>query len=77
MGPARTGLWIAMSKGPWLVKPLWGFLSDAYPIAGYRRRSWLIIVNVIGAQMMQYHGVDGADKVHTALAISAAPPCSP
>lgn len=49
MGPARTGLWIAMGKAPWLVKPLWGFLSDAFPIAGYRRRSWLIIVNIIGA----------------------------
>lgn len=31
-----------------LVKPLWGFLSDAFPIAGYRRRSWLLIVNLIG-----------------------------
>ena len=30
------------------VKPLWGFISDAFPIFGYRRRSYLIIVNLIG-----------------------------
>ena len=34
-----------------LVKPLWGFLSDAFPIAGYRRRSWLLMVNLIGRRV--------------------------
>ena len=48
MSPARMGLWMGFSKLPWLIKPVWGFLTDAFPIAGYRRRSWLIIVNLTG-----------------------------
>lgn len=30
---------------PWLVKPLFGFLSDFVPIAGTRRRSYLILTS--------------------------------
>lgn len=34
---------------PWLIKPLYGFLSDSLPIFGYRRRSYLIVSSIIGA----------------------------
>ncbi len=34
---------------PWVVKPLYGFLSDTVPIFGYRRRSYLIICGLLGA----------------------------
>ena len=33
---------------PWVVKPLYGFLSDTLPIFGYRRRSYLIICGLLG-----------------------------
>lgn len=33
---------------PWLIKPLYGFLSDGIPIFGYKRRSYLIIAGVLG-----------------------------
>ena len=33
---------------PWVVKPLYGFLSDTVPIFGYRRRSYLIICGILG-----------------------------
>ena len=33
----------------WLVKPLWGMISDTVPIFGYRRKSWLIITALCGA----------------------------
>ena len=33
---------------PWVVKPLYGFLSDTVPIFGYRRRSYLVICGALG-----------------------------
>jgi hypothetical protein len=27
---------------PWIIKPLWGYISDSFPIFGYRRKSYLI-----------------------------------
>ncbi len=33
---------------PWVVKPLYGFLSDTVPIFGYKRRSYLIICGLLG-----------------------------
>ena len=37
---------------PWVVKPLYGFLSDTVPIFGYRRRSYLIICGLLGAELI-------------------------
>jgi len=34
---------------PWLIKPLYGFLSDALPLFGYRRRSYLAGAGALGA----------------------------
>ena len=31
---------------PWMVKPLYGLLSDCVPLFGYRRKSYLIIFNL-------------------------------
>ena len=28
---------------PWLFKPIFGYISDTYPIFGYRRKSYLLI----------------------------------
>ena len=36
---------------PWVVKPLYGFLSDTVPIFGYRRRSYLIICGLLGTEL--------------------------
>ena len=33
---------------PWLVKPLYGFLSDSVPLFGYRRRSYLVACGAVG-----------------------------
>lgn len=33
---------------PWAIKPLYGVLSDFVPILGYRRKSWYIIVALLG-----------------------------
>lgn len=32
----------------WFIKPLWGWISDTFPIYGYRRKSWIIIMAALG-----------------------------
>jgi folate/biopterin transporter len=34
---------------PWIIKPLFGFLSDGLPLFGYRRRSYLILSGLLGS----------------------------
>ena len=31
---------------PWIIKPLWGFISDSFYICSYRRKSYLIIFSI-------------------------------
>ncbi|GFP84044.1 folate-biopterin transporter 1 chloroplastic, partial [Phtheirospermum japonicum] len=38
-----------VSALPWLVKPLYGFISDSFPLCGYRRRSYLVLSGLLGA----------------------------
>ena len=45
---------------PWLVKPLYGFVTDSYPFLGYRQRSYLAAA--------------GAVACASYLALSAGPP---
>ncbi len=33
----------------WLVKPLFGFISDRFPICGYRRKSYMILMAFVAA----------------------------
>src|SRR5579871_6266738 len=40
---------------PWLLKPLYGLVSDFLPLFGYRRKSWLLVAN--GAAAAAYLGV--------------------
>ena len=39
---------------PWLMKPLFGFLSDNYPLGGTRRKSYLMMVCLIEMSMYLY-----------------------
>jgi len=48
---AQVALLTGISAAPWVMKPLYGFLSDTVPIFGYRRRSYLIICGILGARL--------------------------
>ena len=32
---------------PWIIKPLWGVLSDCFPFAGYKRKSYLLLTSLV------------------------------
>ncbi|XP_078430910.1 major facilitator superfamily protein isoform X2 [Wolffia australiana] len=49
LDPAETAVITGISALPWLVKPLYGFISDSIPLFGYRRRSYLIMSGLLGA----------------------------
>ncbi|KAK1295807.1 hypothetical protein QJS10_CPB15g02057 [Acorus calamus] len=49
LDPAETAVISGFSALPWLVKPLYGFISDSFPLFGYRRRSYLILSGLLGA----------------------------
>ena len=37
---------LAVLDVPWVIKPLYGMVSDFLPLFGYRRRSYLLLANV-------------------------------
>src|SRR5258708_359560 len=44
--PVQIATSLAVLDVPWIVKPLYGMLSDFLPLFGYRRRSYLLLANV-------------------------------
>ena len=49
LSPAEASIIFTISSVPWLVKPLWGFISDSVPLAGYKRKSYLAVCGFLGA----------------------------
>lgn len=49
LSPAQVAAMMGIVSLPWMVKPLFGFLSDGLPIFGYRRRPYLILSGLLGA----------------------------
>ncbi|CAK9329105.1 unnamed protein product [Citrullus colocynthis] len=49
LDPAETAIISGFAALPWLIKPLYGFISDSVPLFGYRRRSYLILSGLLGA----------------------------
>jgi predicted MFS family arabinose efflux permease len=43
--PVEIAAYLAVLDIPWIVKPLYGMLSDFLPLFGYRRRSYLMLAN--------------------------------
>jgi len=46
--PAQMGALMGVAAIPWILKPLFGFLSDGLPLFGYRRRPYLVLSGVLG-----------------------------
>ena len=43
--PVQIAASLAILDVPWVVKPLYGMVSDFLPLFGYRRRSYLLLAN--------------------------------
>lgn len=40
--------WKAIAHIPWMIKPLYGFVTDTFPINGLRRQPYIIICGLTG-----------------------------
>ncbi|MGB3492996.1 MAG: folate/biopterin family MFS transporter [Elainellaceae cyanobacterium] len=49
LSPAQVAALMGIVSLPWMVKPLFGFISDGLPIFGYRRRPYLFLSGLLGA----------------------------
>ena len=68
LSPAQVSALVGIAAIPWMVKPLFGFLSDGLPIFGYRRRPYLVLSGLLGAVAWLLM----ATVVHSAWAATAA-----
>lgn len=48
LSPAQVAALMGIAALPWVIKPVFGFLSDGLPILGYRRRPYLILSGLLG-----------------------------
>lgn len=59
IGPAEVAVLTGVAGLPWVVKPLYGFISDSVPLFGYRRRSYLAVCGLLGENRGGGGGVGG------------------
>ena len=58
LGPAEMSALTGAFALPWTIKPLYGFLSDGFPLFGYRRRSYLVLAGLLGCLSYSALGAD-------------------
>ncbi len=49
LSPAQVAAMMGIVSLPWMIKPLFGFISDGLPILGYRRRPYLVLAGLLGS----------------------------
>ncbi|GAV80075.1 BT1 domain-containing protein [Cephalotus follicularis] len=65
--PSESQIYTGIMSIPWIVKPLWGLLTDVLPLFGYRRRPYFILAGLLGAVSMLL--VSLHEKLHLAFAL--------
>ncbi len=74
LSPAEVSALTGVAVLPWVIKPLFGFLSDGFPIFGYRRRPYLVFSGFLGtaAWLALATFVDNALMATIAILMSSA-----
>ncbi|WOG83989.1 hypothetical protein DCAR_0103168 [Daucus carota subsp. sativus] len=52
--PSEAQVYSGITNIPWLVKPIWGLLTDVVPVFGYRRRPYFIFAGIFGLVSMLF-----------------------
>ena len=72
LSAADVSSYLAILSIPWMIKPLYGLISDYVPLFGYRRRTWLMLVNLIAASgFLWLTGLTEAGTIVVALVVTA------
>jgi len=48
LSPTEVASMVGITMLPWTVKPLYGLISDGFPVFGYRRRPYLLLSSFLG-----------------------------
>ena len=43
----QSSVFGGLASIPWIIKPLWGVLSDCFPFVGYKRKSYLLLTSFV------------------------------
>ena len=54
MGDAGGQLFDALRQSGWVVKPVWGLISDKWPLWGYHRKSWYVLMALLAPVIAPY-----------------------
>jgi MFS family permease len=67
--PVQISAYLAVFNLPWIIKPVYGLISDFLPLFGYRRKSYLLAVNAaaIGALLWATQIVQPSELVFVLL----------
>ncbi|WOG83990.1 hypothetical protein DCAR_0103169 [Daucus carota subsp. sativus] len=65
--PSEAQVYSGITNIPWLVKPLWGLLTDVVPVFGYRRRPYFIFAGIFGLISMLFLSLH--KSLHIAFAL--------
>ncbi len=71
--PAEVSALMGIVALPWVLKPVFGLVSDSWPLFGYRRRSYLVLAGLLGSGAWIYLalGVHSAWQATCAIATSS------
>jgi MFS family permease len=47
--PVQVSAYLTILNLPWIIKPVYGIVSDFLPLFGYRRKAYFVIANAAGA----------------------------
>ncbi len=72
LSPAQVSEYLAVLMLPWVIKPFYGLVSDYIPLFGYRRKAWLLLVNLVAASgFLWLTGLTDIGTVIVALVMTA------
>jgi len=67
--PTSSQALIATAGIPWGIKPLYGIISDSFPLFGYRRRSYLFVCAVLS--IVAHVGLSTKSGTSTAVTVTS------
>jgi MFS family permease len=70
--PVQVTAFLTVFNLPWIIKPIYGIVSDFVPLFGYRRKSYLILANIAAiAGYLWVTGLTAPTEIAFALMLTA------
>jgi len=66
--PVQVTAFLTIFNLPWVIKPLYGVVSDFVPLFGYRRKSYLVLANALAIGAFSWVALT-TDPTHLAFAL--------